>query len=176
MNRSEALKRFLSIALCVLCSLLIADSGALAAGMKVGVVNAAELLEKAPQAERATQRLKKEFATRENGLINSQKEIKRLEDRLARDGAMMSEAEQRKLERRVLSEKRDLKRAQDEFRDDLNFRRNEELAKLQTLVNEAIEQIGKESGYDLILYEGIAYANPKIDLTDQVLNRLKRGR
>jgi outer membrane protein len=143
-------------------------------GIKVAVVDATALMEKAPQADQASKRLKQEFQTRENALISKQKDIKRMEEKVARDGAIMSESERRKIERDLLADKRDLKRAQDEFRDDLNFRRNEELGKLQKLINQAIEAIGKEGGYDVILYDGIAYASPRVNVTDQVLKRLQR--
>lgn len=143
-------------------------------GVKVAVVDATALMEKAPQADQASKRLKQEFQTRENELVSKQKEIKRKEEKLSRDQAIMSEAERRKIERELLADKRDLKRAQDEFRDDLNFRRNEELGKLQKLINRAIEDVGKEGGYDVILYDGIAYASPRVNVTDQVLKRLQR--
>ncbi len=143
-------------------------------GVKVAVVDATALMEKAPQADQASKRLKQEFQTRENELVSKQKEIKRKEEKLSRDQAIMSEAERRKIERDLLADKRDLKRAQDEFRDDLNFRRNEELGKLQKLINRAIEDVGKEGSYDVILYDGIAYASPRINVTDQVLKRLQR--
>ena len=55
----------------------------------------------------------------------------------------------------------------------LNLRRNEELAKLQNIVNEAIKSIGKKDDFDLILYEGIAYTNDRIDITKDVLDYLK---
>lgn len=143
-------------------------------GVKVAVVDATALMEKAPQADQASKRLKEEFRTRENALISKQKQIKRMEEKVARDGAIMSESERRKTDRDLLADKRDLKRAQDEFRDDLNFRRNEELGKLQKLINKAIEEIGKEGGYDVILYDGIAYASPRVNVTDKVLKRLQR--
>ncbi|TPW09091.1 MAG: outer membrane protein, partial [Halothiobacillaceae bacterium] len=56
---------------------------------------------------------------------------------------------------------------------DLNFRRNEEIGKLQALVKQIIEKVGKDEKYDLILFDGIAYANERIDLTDKILKRLQ---
>jgi len=153
--------------------LLLWGSSAVSAELKLGYVNAARLLEQAPQAGEATQQLKKEFAPREESIIASQNEVEDLEKEMRRNADVMTEANRRKLEREIVASKRDLRRVQDEFREDLNFRRNEELAKLQQLVKEIIEAVGEDDSYDLILFEGIAFANQRMDLTDKILERLK---
>ncbi len=146
---------------------------AFAGDIKMGFVNAARLLEEAPQAELATKQLEKEFEPRKDEVVAAQKKLAELEEKLHRDGDIMTESQRRSLERTIVSHKRELRRLQDEFRDDLNFRRNEEISKLQKLVSEIIIAMGKEEKYDLILYEGIAYGDKKIDLTDKVLQRLR---
>ena len=144
------------------------------AELKVGYVDAARLLEKAPQAELATKRLKEEFAPREEDILVLQKQIAESEDQLRLNADVMTEDGRRKVEREVIANKRELRRIQDEFREDLNFRRNEEISKIQVLVRQVIELVGKEEKFDLILYEGIAYANDRIDLTDHILERLSK--
>lgn len=98
-----------------------------------------------------------------------------MEDKLTRDGAVMSESERSKAERELLNQKRDLKRSQDEFREDLNIRRNELLARLQKELNDAIVALAKAEGYDLVLFEGVVFASDRIDITDAVLEQLRRG-
>ena len=148
-------------------------SAGAAAELKVGVVNFAEVLEKSPQKEAASSRFEQEFGPRRNKLQNEIKEIKQLEEKLVKDGVTMSENERAKAERDLSVRKRDFARARDELDGDQNIRRNEELNKLQQILFDAIQTIGKEEGYDLILAEGVAYVNPKIDLTDKVLQRMK---
>lgn len=144
------------------------------AELKVGYVDAARLLEKAPQAELATKRLKEEFAPREEDILVLQKQIAESEDQLRLNADVMTEDGRRKVEREMIATKRELRRVQDEFREDLNFRRNEEISKIQVLVKQVIELVGEEEKFDLILYEGIAYANDRIDLTDHILERLSK--
>jgi len=84
----------------------------------------------------------------------------------------MSEAEARKLQRDVLEKKRDLKRDQEEFREDFNLRRNEELGKLQRLVFEAIKGLSDAEKYDLVLHDGVVFASDSVDITDKVQKRL----
>lgn len=157
-----------------LCLLLVALPSLAAAQMKIGYVNAARLLEEAPQAEAATQRLKKEFAPREESVVALKKELTQLEEQARRNADVMSEADRVKLERDIRDKQRELRRIQDEFREDLNLRRNDEIGKLQQLIKEIIESVAKEDQYDLVLYEGIAYASTKIDLTDKILEQLRQ--
>ncbi len=142
--------------------------------LKVGWVNAAQVLEQAPQAEAARTKLEKEFAPRDRTLVAEQKALRQKEEKLARDGAVMSESERKKLERDILSDTRDLKRARDEFREDLNIRRNEELAKLQKMVIETIREIAKGGQYDLVVTDGVLFASDRVDMTPAVLARLKK--
>lgn len=144
------------------------------AELKLGYVDAIRLLEEAPQAQEATRRLQSEFASREEEIARAQDEIKRMEDSLTRDGAVMSETERRNRGADVLSRKRELRRMQEEFREDLNIRRNDALGGLQELIKETIQEVGKADGYDLIFFEGIAYAKPAMDMTDKVLAGLAK--
>ncbi len=158
-----------TLLLCTACAV----SGSVAAELRIGFVNAAKLLEEAPQAAAARDNLQQEFAPRDRELVSMQKEIKALEEKLGRDAAVMSETERRNLERDILNRKRDLKRSQDVFREDFNLRRNEELGKLQRLVIETIRTVSKEQKYDLMLTEGVLFASDQVNVTDQVLQRLK---
>lgn len=141
--------------------------------LKIGFVNAARVLKSAPQAEAALNRLEKEFSPRDKALVEAQKALRKLEDRLSKDGATLSDAERRDLERDIISQRRDVKRAQDEFREDFNIRRNEEMSKLQKLIQDAITALAQEERYDLVLNDGaVIYASEAVDITDKVLKRL----
>lgn len=150
------------------------QSGTVQAEVKIGFVDTAKLMESAPQVKAAQSKIESEFSPREKELGALQREIQTLEERLSRDGAVMSETEHSKLERDILAKRRDLKRSQEEFRDDLNIRRNEVLKKLQIDVFEAVTAFAKEQNYDLILSQGVVYSSDRIDVTDGVLNKLSK--
>ena len=141
---------------------------------KLGAVNAVKVLEQSPQAERARKVIEQEFAPRDKKLVAQQKEIKEMEDHLTKDGAIMSEAERSKLERDLINKKRDLKRDQDEFRDDFNFRRNEEFSKIQKDIVNAIQEVAKQNNYDVVLSDGVIYASDKVDISNLVIEYLKK--
>jgi outer membrane protein len=142
------------------------------ADIKIGVVNIPAVLEKAPQAEKAKKRLEQEFKPRDNQLVSQQKEIQSMEEKLNKDAKVLSDSERNRLERDVQNKKRDAKRSQQEFSEDFNTRRNEELGKLQRRIVEAIRAIAKEQEFDLILTDGVIYSSPQMDITSQLQQKL----
>jgi outer membrane protein len=154
-------------------SLLLLANAAYA-DLKIGFVNIPAVLEKAPQAEKAKKRLEAKFSPRDKQLVSQQKEIQTLEERMTRDSSVMSDSERSNLERDILTKKRDAKRSQQEFSEDFNASRNEELGKLQRRIVEAIREIAKDQNFDLLLTDGVIYASDKIDVTAQVQQKLSK--
>lgn len=144
------------------------------AELKIGFVNVPKVLEKAPQAEKAKQRLEKEFAPRDKQLVAQQQEVIKLEEKFNKDASVMGDAAKRKLEAQIIAKKRDALRSQKEFSDDFNSRRNEELQKLQRRIIDAIKELAKEEGYDLLLTDGVIYSNDDIDVTAKVQAKLAK--
>jgi outer membrane protein len=66
---------------------------------------------------------------------------------------------------------RDMQRAQREFREDLNLRRNEELALVHDRAKKTIVEIAEREKFDLVLEDAV-YFSSKIDITDKVLKAL----
>jgi outer membrane protein len=144
------------------------------ADLKIGFVNIPAVLEKAPQAEKAKKRLEQKFSSRDKQLVAQQKEIQTMEEKMTKDAAIMSDSEKANLEKDLNNKRRDAKRSQQEFSEDFNASRNEELGKLQKHIIEAIREIAKDQNFDLLLTEGVIYANDKIDVTAQVQQKLLR--
>ncbi|MET0105577.1 MAG: OmpH family outer membrane protein [Sedimenticola sp.] len=157
----------------LLVSLLTLGGMASAEGIRIGVVNPNKLVEKSPQYDQVRKELEAEFKRRNEDLIAKQKQLKKLEDKLSRDSAVMSASEVKRLEQDIRSRKRQLKNTRDEYREDLNLRRSEELNKLLRYVTEVVNQVAAEEKLDLVLSQGIVYASSRVDLTNRVLDRLK---
>ena len=154
-------------------ALVLPLSLAQAADLKIGFVSVAKILSSAPQAEAASKRLEQEFAPRQKGLVEAQKSVRKLEEKLSKDGAVMSESQRRNLENDIRNQLRDLNRTNAELREDFNLRRNEELGKFQKQVLEVINGVAKEEGFDLVVNDNATlYASPQVDVTEKVLKRL----
>jgi outer membrane protein len=143
-----------------------------AADYKIGFVNTERLFREAAPAKRAQQKLEKEFAARDAEIQKITKQVRDLQTSLDKDGATMAETERRNKERDLANLSRDLQRSQREFREDLNLRRNEELAGIQERANKVILQIAEAEKYDLILQDPVVYASQRIDITEKVIKAL----
>jgi len=75
------------------------------AELKIGYVDMRTVLEKAPQAEKATKRMEMEFSPRQKQLVAQEKDIQTKEERMSRDAAVMGEAERSNLEKDILNKK-----------------------------------------------------------------------
>ena len=147
-------------------------SGTASAELKIGYVNAVKVIEEAPQGEAALKKLEAEFGPRDKKLVEMQARIKQMEEELGKNTLVLKEADRRALEHRLNIQRRELRRATQEFREDYNLRRNEELAALQKVVQRAIIEVARQERYDLILHEGVLFASGKTDITNQILKKL----
>lgn len=159
-----------------LALILSLAAGSALAATKVGYVEVAKVLKAAPQVKAIKERIRREFARRDDQLVAEQKKIKRLREKLQRDAAIMSESEAKRLERDIIARTRKLKNAQSEFQEDLALRQNEELAKLRKVISEVVIKVAKRGGYDMILESGVVWATDRVNITDQVIRELKKRR
>jgi outer membrane protein len=150
--------------------LLTANS--VAADLKIGYVQVDKLLQEAPQTAESGKKLEKEFSPRSQELDRLQKQIRELETVLDKDRLTTTDAERRNRERDASNLKLEFQRKQRELREDINLRKNEELAVLQDRINKAVTTVAESESFDLVVYGGVAYASKKIDITDKVLKLL----
>ncbi len=157
---------------CAGIALVAVAAVASAAHYKIGFVNTEGLFREATPAKRAQAKIEKEFATRDAEIQKLAKQVRDLQASLDKDGATMAENERRNKERDLANQSRDLSRMQREFREDLDLRRNEELAGIQERANKVIQQIAADEKFDLILQDLVVYASQRIDITDKVIKAL----
>jgi outer membrane protein len=147
---------------------------ALAAGaaeLKIGFVNTERVFREAAPAKRAQQKLEREFATRNAELAKVEKQGRDLQTELERENVTIAEAQRREKERQLADISRNFQRLQREIREDLNLRRNEELASVQERATRVINQIAEQEKFDLIIQEAV-FASGRIDITDKVIKAL----
>jgi outer membrane protein len=156
-----------------LSTAMFAPSAGAQTALKIAVVNVPRLLEEAPQAKAAMQALQDEFSPRQREMAAQQKDLKAKEEKLNRDGAVMAENERRTFEKDLREGQRDLARRQNEYVEDLNVRRNEELGKLQRSLLQEVQTFARSSGFDLVVGDGVLFVNESLDVTPQVLSALQ---
>ena len=158
--------------------LMFASSGStlLAANhsYKIGFVNTSRVLKEAPQARKVEERLKAEFEPREDQLKSKRQEVLKIEEQLKSTEVKISIKTRRKLEREIRLKVSQLKFLEQEFREDQNLRRNEEIHELQQVIANVLLKLGDSERFDLILTEGVSYVSNQIDITAQVIDMLKK--
>jgi outer membrane protein len=158
-----------SIAFLGLCLGLALISGPASAEVKMGVVNFQKLLEDAPQTKTAMQALENEFAPRRRELLTMQNDLKARDEKLQKEGAVMSEADRAKAEKTLRDQQREFSRKAGEFQDDASTRRNEEIGKVQRYLVTEIQGYANAQGFDLVLGEGVFFAKGPLDITANIL-------
>ena len=142
---------------------------------KFGFVNTERILRDAIPAQRAQKKIEAEFQKRDQELARLADQLKRMQDDLEKNTVTMSESQRRTKEREFAELNRDFQRKQREFREDLNQRRNEELAQVVEQANRVIRQIAEQEKYDIIFQDAV-FASPRIDITDKVIKALEAGK
>jgi outer membrane protein len=153
------------------CLVLASATAVAQEGLRIGFVNIERLLRDAAPAKASQQKLEREFSGRDKELQDMSAKLKSMGERIDRDAAVLSESDRMRLQREYADLEKDFQRKQREFREDLNQRRNEELAQVVEQANRAIKNIAEKERYDLILQEAIT-VSPRIDITDKVLRAL----
>ena len=146
-----------------------------AAELKIGFLDAERINRESGPAIRASKELEREFAPRIQELQKMERQVKEMQTALEKDAMTMSESERTRREQEIVRVGREFQRAQREYREDLNQRRNEKLADLFQRANRVIQQIAEAEKFDLILQEAV-YRSPRIDITDKVLKALGDGK
>ena len=161
-----ASQKFLFLALLCCCSTAWAQ-----ADLKIGVVNLDRILRESAPAQRAQKRIEAEVAKRDQELAKTAEQIKRLQEKLEKEGLTLAEGERIKREFELRDMTRDFQRRQREAREDINQRRNEELSTVLERANRVVRQIAESEKFDIILQEAV-YANPRIDITEKVVRAM----
>ncbi|HRH16964.1 MAG TPA: OmpH family outer membrane protein [Aquabacterium sp.] len=139
--------------------------------LKIGYVNIDRVLRDAAPAKASQSKLEQEFNRREKELTEAAQRLKSASDRFEKDAPTLAESERTRRQRDLVEQDRELKRKSREFQEDLNQRKNEELAGVLDRANKVVKQIFDQEKYDLILQEAV-FASPRVDITDRVIKAL----
>jgi outer membrane protein len=157
--------------ICVLL-LAVALAAPLAAQeLRIGYVDMKRVLDSAPQVLAGRDKLDQEFRARNDTIELDEMRADSLEQRL-QQGDVDADSRAR-LERELRELRRTVTRRKEDLRDELSFRRTEEIQQLEEEINIAVEEIARRNGYDLIVSSPVIYANPRLDITDLILEQLE---
>lgn len=162
------MKRFLPTLL--MLSMAIATP-AMAQQLRVGYVDMKQVLDNAPQVLAGREKLDLEFRPRNETIEFQERQVQTMDERLQM-GDLTEDAKIR-LDRELREMRRNVNRQKEDLRDELSFRRTEEVQKLEEQINLAVQEIARDNGYDLILSSPVIYADSSLDITQLILDQLR---
>jgi len=162
------MKRFSSK---LLMLLIVLAAPATAQQLRVGYVDMKQVLDLAPQVLAGREKLDLEFRPRNETIEFQERQAQEMDDRLQMGD--LSEDARIRLDREFREMRRNVNRQKEDLRDELSFRRTEEVQKLEDQINQAVQVIARDNGYDLILSSPVLYTDPSLDITQLILGQLR---
>ena len=156
----------------ILLSTLV-STNVFAAELKVGVVSVERILTEAPQVDAVNTSMLERFGPQRDELQKMEKEITKMQENYKRNELVMTEDKLNDLKKEIITKIQMLKQQEALLTQEVGTVRNQELAVLQQQVRGIIDDIAKKGKYSLVLSEGVAYADEKLDITDKVLDQMK---
>jgi len=139
--------------------------------LRIGYVDMKQVLDNAPQVIAGRTRLDQEFRARNDAIEMDEMRATALEARI-QQGDMSAESRLQS-ERELRDLRRNITRRKEDLRDELSFRRTEEVQSLEEQINVAVQEIAERNGFDLIISSPVIYASPALDITDLILEQLE---
>ena len=169
-------KSFKSSAIAILATLMMGTSVS-AFAHKVGIVDMQEIYKQIPQMAKVEQTLQAEFAERRQELEKLQGDIRFEAEKFKREATTMSQAQKDALREKVEGMQKNLAEKGRPLEQEIKVRQNQELAKVQSLIIKAIEDIAKDGKYDEVkVKDTTIYFNPKtvVDLSSKVVDKVSK--
>ncbi len=146
-----------------------------AAGLKVGVVKVEKILADAPQVEAVNAEMLKRFSGPKDELKALEGDIKKLQEEYKRNELVMTQDKLDEIKKKAIAKLQEFKQKEAALNQEVSSMRSQKLAELQQQIRGIIEDIAKQEKFDLILSDGVVYSSDKLDITDKVLNKMKKA-
>lgn len=169
--------RYLPVWALLSAALLCATTAAAAergiAPHRLAFVNVSRILKFSPQVKAIEAVLKESYEKREAELDLREEALNQSRQELKSQLNSLDINKRTELEREILVKARRLKTARVEMEEDIALQKNEEMNKLRLLIAEVIESIAKEQNIDMVFEAGVVYVSDRVDISEQILQRLK---
>ena len=141
--------------------------------VKIGYINIDHLVTSSPQFIQANQEVIKEFQPQEKDLVILAQQIQDLADKFNKISKTLNQSERKSEVNKIAKLERQLTQRAAALKKQLELKNFQELGKIQDLINQIIEEVAQEEGFDLILYQQVAYASKRINITPIISQKLR---
>ncbi len=159
----------------LISAMMLLAFSAQAVSVKVGIVKVEKILAEAPQVEAVNAEMLKRFSGKKDELKALEEDIKKLQEKYQRNELVMTQDKLDEIKKEALAKLQEFKQKEAVLNQEVSTMRSQKLAELQQQIRGIIEDIAKKGEYDLILSDGVVYTSDKLDITDKVLERMKKA-
>ena len=159
----------------LMLAILLSAGAPAMAQTKMGYVDIDKVVRESKVAQQAQKALEAEFSARDGDLAKRAERFNKMKADLDKEYVTLGDLDRQERERALNDANLDLQRRQRLFNEDLNQRRNEELAAVLARTGEAVKRIAEAENFDIVFREAV-WINPAIDLTNKVMKALDEVR
>jgi len=163
------LKRSLFI---LVASMAIFQTSVVSAELKVGVYDNRKILESLPSVKKEFDKLGAEFETKKRDLTSKENALRKIAEDIEKNGPVLGEQALQAKQLEFQSKRRELQLLAEDTERAFTVRRNEVARTIQASIDSEVIKLAEEQSLDLVLRNGVLYASPKVDITDQILKRM----
>ncbi len=160
--------------LVVLASVMMAFSvSAVRADVKIGVVDMEQVMSKSSQADKLRKDLETRFNSRKEEIQKQSKAFQDDVEKLQRDAAVMSKADQAKLQTKLTKQQQDIQKKQFDLQREVMAAQNDASQKLIDGVKKIVKDIASAEKLNVVLIKQAAiFSDDTYDITSKVLKKM----
>ena len=141
---------------------------------KIGIVDINKVMAESKDASKIKSDLEAKFKPREQKLLTEQKSIQEDIQKLQRDDAVMTEAQKKALQEKIIKARKDFEIKGRAFQQEVNTAQGQAMKQLFEKVKGVVDSVAKAGKYDVIFQkDAVQYISPDHDITSQVIVKLK---
>jgi outer membrane protein len=153
--------------------ILLLIAGPAAAELKIAVLDTQRALVESEEAKQLLGQAAQELQGEEGEVRALGEEIMAIQEKLQKDGEVMSQTEQRKLQKDIEDKQIDYQFRVNKLQKEVNDRRQELLQQMVPKIDAVLKDLIEVEGYDLIMERNsLRYVNAKHDITRKVTEKL----
>ena len=144
-----------------------------AQSIKIGYIDVEEVINSLPQYQHDNDSLIQQFEPKKQQLLDLFKHIELLKENLNNlDRSLNNETYQEELNK-IKELEVSFQLETELWQQQLNQKKIESLQKIETMINLAIEEFATSEKYDLILYQNAAFVSDQVNITNQIISKIK---
>jgi outer membrane protein len=163
-----------------LLTLLAAAIGftcASAQSQKIGFVNTAKIVDELPEGKEAKGKLEDFTRTVQDSLASLSKQLSDMEQDYQKKSALMTEQSKQQAQRDFEELRRRAVEYQQRKQEEGSGMREKLYSPVLEKINKAVERVSKEERYNIVIDQTVVlYSDLKDDLTNRVIDKIKRGK